>query len=238
MRLQKANCEKERLPFLLQRVQTLHGFVRRGAVGELIIRLWTHFKRGPALGFLVPLGRAIVVLGRCGIGVFLNVHVVRGDEFLRPIIRVRVHRLALRIPLWLAPGTSILQADVIHLAEPRAPVAILFEVLWQGDAIRLSHAEMCDQVPHLCGIRSQAREHRRARWRAHRLLAVGVIEDQSTRRDAVDVRGLHDLVPIAPEFGSKVIDGDEEDVGLCCECRMRNDECRSEESEEVRELHN
>ena len=51
-----------------------------------------------------------------------------------------------------------------------------------------------------------------ARRIAHRLLAIGALEEQPARGEPVDVRRLDVLRAVAAEFGPQVVRDDEEDV--------------------------
>jgi hypothetical protein len=59
-----------------------------------------------------------------------------------------------------------------------------------------------------------AGEHAGPRWIAERELAIGPLEADSCRGQAVDAGRLDELVAIAAQFRPQVIDGDKEDVEL------------------------
>src|SRR5687768_1525977 len=53
-----------------------------------------------------------------------------------------------------------------------------------------------------------AREQRRPRWITKRILRVGTIESDSTRRKFVEVRCLYDLVTVSTKYCPQIIRGD------------------------------
>jgi hypothetical protein len=93
-------------------------------------------------------------------------------------------------------------------------VAVLHEELGEGEGVRVVLAEVGREVPDAEGVGAHTREEGGAGWIADGLLAVGVREEGAAGGEGVDVRGLDVGETVAAEFGSEVVGGDEEDVGL------------------------
>ena len=92
-------------------------------------------------------------------------------------------------------------------------VAVGLEVLRQGDHLGQRGAEMGVEVPHPRRIRPPPGQQRTAGRAAHRLLAIGVLEHDAARREAVNIGGFDHLIAITTHFRAQVVHRDEQDVG-------------------------
>jgi len=101
---------------------------------------------------------------------------------------------------------------VIDLAEALGVVAIVLEVLGQGDNVGQNPAEVGLEVVDAGGLGTQTGEQGGAGRAAHGLLAVGTGKPGALRSQAVDVGGLHLGATVAAQLGAHVVGGDEEHV--------------------------
>ena len=113
----------------------------------------------------------------------------------------------------LIPRAAVFKARVINLAQRRAVIAVGLEVLRERDRVGQSDSKVRLQIPNLRRIGPPTGEQRRPRRTAHRLLHISSIEDHAPRRQPIHVRRLHDLVAVAAEFRTQIIDRDEQHVG-------------------------
>ena len=74
---------------------------------------------------------------------------------------------------------------------------MLFEMLADRDDIGQSRAEVCDEIPHLRGVRPRTGHQARTGWRTNRLLAVGATEEHTHPGDP-DL--LLEVVNCLPQF--------------------------------------
>ena len=65
---------------------------------------------------------------------------------------------------------------------------------------------------HARGVRSEPRHQTRARRIADRLLAVGSVEPNGGRRESIQVRRMNVLRAVTSQFGTQVINRDEQYV--------------------------
>ena len=124
-----------------------------------------------------------------------------------------------------APRPAIFESFVVDLIDRRTVVTVGLEMLRQRNAVWLSGAEVSHQVPNLGRIRSQACHDRRARGTANRLLAVSSIEHNAASCNAIDVWALDDRIAVTAKFGSQVVYGNKQNVGLV---RGEQRRCRQE----------
>ena len=75
-----------------------------------------------------------------------------GLDLHRPVHWIGVDTRAIRIPMRLAPRTTVLEPAVIDFAQRRAMIAMGFEKLWQGHAIGQRHPEVRFQIPDPGGV--------------------------------------------------------------------------------------
>lgn len=90
---------------------------------------------------------------------------------------------------------------------------MVFEVLGEGDDIRHQWAHEVLIVEDPGGVRAGTGENTGAGGVANGDLAISSLEQQTGGRQTVQVGGLHVCGSVAGEVGTKVVHGDEEDVG-------------------------
>ena len=113
---------------------------------------------------------------------------------------------------------------MVDLADALRVVAVVLEVLGQGDDVRVDGAEVGVVPVDPDGIGAEPGHDRSAGRAAERLLAVGAVEADTRGGQAVDV-GAEDMAgAVAPEVRPQVIDGDEKDVGALCGRRHRHEQ--------------
>ena len=103
--------------------------------------------------------------------------------------------------------------DVEEFAHRFRAVAGGAEILWERDGVGTRGAEVCREIVDPERLWAKAREEGVAGRRADGLVAIGAVEAQGARGEAVDVRGFRIRVAVAAEDGFEVVDADEEDVG-------------------------
>ena len=84
-------------------------------------------------------------------------------------------------------------------------IAVIFKILRQCYCVRLGFAKMCTQIPYLNCVRPQPGQHRKTRWTANCLLAVGPIKDDAPFSQAINIRSFCHLIPIAPQCRPQII---------------------------------
>ncbi len=118
-------------------------------------------------------------------------------------------------PMRDGPGGGVLDvavAAVEDLAHGLGAVALLAEVLRQGDGIRRGFAEVRAQLVDAEGLRAQAGHERVAGGGADGLVAIRGLEEHAAPGEAVGVGRFGEAVAIAAEGGLQIVHADEQDV--------------------------
>ena len=113
-----------------------------------------------------------------------------------------------------APGETVGENVMIDLSNRSGEIAVLHEVLRQGHHVRRHRPHISFEVPYLQRIRPQSCHQAGPRRIANGRLAVGIVENDTHPGEPVDIWTNHMRGAIAAEFRSKVIDGDEQNIGL------------------------
>ena len=121
-------------------------------------------------------------------------------------------RGALRDPMGNGVGAAVFQAAVPDFAERSGDVAVVFEVLREGDDIGQDAAEVVFEIVNFGGVGTAAEEQGSARGAADGLLAIGAREAEGSRGEPVNIGRDGEGVAVAADGGFQVVDGDEEDV--------------------------
>ena len=158
-------------------------------------------------------------LGREAGGLAVGVSVVRDIGFLdrrpaRAAFVVDVRRVALQLERGLRdvlrrlgglpghrPARGVVVTAMEDLAHALAVIAVVLEILRDGHGVRQGGAEMRLEIPDPGGVRTTAGHQRGARRAAHGLLAVSPVEGRPARADAIQIRGLDDVVPRGIDLG-------------------------------------
>src|SRR5262249_46528410 len=115
-----------------------------------------------------------------------------------------------------APGGRVFMiavADMKDFPEAFGAIAVLEEVLREGDRVRNCNSEICAEVVNAQRSGPDAGEQRVAGGRADRLVAVGVLEEDAAPGEPINVWRLDALVAVATEQRLQVVHTDEQDVG-------------------------
>ena len=122
---------------------------------------------------------------------------------------------------WHTPGVGVtfnlLPPVVKNLADIAGEPACLLELLRQRHDIRVCHPEMCGQVPDLQPVKAASRQQRCPRRVADRLLTISRIKGHTAVSQPINIRCLRKRMSVAAEVTTKVIGGDEQDVGSGCQ---------------------
>lgn len=118
-----------------------------------------------------------------------------------------------RAPGGLVVGVAV--ADVEDFAKRLGAVAVVFEVLREGDGVGLGLAKVGRQVVYAERLGTEAGEERIAGRGADRLIAIGGVEADALGGEAVDVRGDRVWIAVAGNVRLQVVDADEEDIRAC-----------------------
>ena len=108
------------------------------AVGEFVVGFGADFKGG-ALGVRAgfgPGGGLIVVRRHGTLEVFLHAGTDAFEDAVGPLDGIGVDRLAVWIPMGLAPGATVFEPMMVDLVEGEAVVAVGLEILRKGDGLR------------------------------------------------------------------------------------------------------
>lgn len=124
---------------------------------------------------------------------------------------------------------------MVQLAHALHEMAVLSEVLGQRDHVGQRLSEMGFQIVDAGGVGPRPAQQAGPGGRAHRLLAIGAFEKQTGLRDPVDVRAVDVPAAVAAQFGSQVIDSDEQHIqpfrfGGCCPNSKQNGHGRADRS--------
>jgi hypothetical protein len=103
---------------------------------------------------------------------------------------------------------------VIDFTDRLAVVAVILEMLRNGNDIRNFFAEMSGQIAHAGCIGPKTCQQARTRWGAQRLLAIRSFEEQPLFGQLIDIGRDDLLVTISMEFRPKIIDGDKQNIHL------------------------
>ena len=188
MRFGETYRKKEWLGLLRQSLESLHGDIRHHAVFVEIIRDIPCFESRTALSDFV----LILDVRRDGFGV-----------------SGRFRRLPRH-----GPGLRIVIAGMVDLTHALNEVAVVLEMLRQRDDVRFGGAEVSDQIPDLRGIGPCSREEAGTGGRTNRLLHIGAIEDHAHFCDAVHVRTVDVVEPVAAQLRAQVVHGNKQNVRL------------------------
>jgi hypothetical protein len=91
-------------------------------------------------------------------------------------------------------------------------VAAVLEMLRQRHDVRQRLPKMSGEIIHFRGVRSRAREQAGTRGRANGLLAIGPFKNHPPLGEAINIRGLNDVIAIAAQLRAQIIHGDEENI--------------------------
>lgn len=111
---------------------------------------------------------------------------------------------------------EVVVMGVVDFSDVDRFVAELFEMLGHGKGIGVHLTHGCFEVPAAGGLRTESGHETGAGSTANRDLAVGALEEGSACGEGVDVGRVDAILAVAVEFGSEVIDRDEEDVEPLC----------------------
>jgi hypothetical protein len=111
-----------------------------------------------------------------------------------------------------SPGVGIVDAAVKDLARAQRSVAIVLKVPRQGDPIGMGRAEPGVIVHHAGRRRITAREQRRARRIANRILHKGPIEANRRRSQPINIRRLHQLRAVAAQLRAEIVDHEKQHI--------------------------
>jgi len=119
------------------------------------------------------------------------------------------------------PGRGIVKAAgadlsrdavVVKLPHARGEIAVVLEELRQRDYVREDLADRSGVVVNAGGVGAKTAQERRAAGIAERILAVGAVEADAARGEAVNVWRFDERMVVAAEGGVEVVNGDEENV--------------------------
>ena len=218
MRLDQAHREKEGRFFSGDILQGGDRQIRDLAIGIGIMRDLGALKRRAArvqtVGGNLPGGVGLFFAGNRFAAFAVAIRFAR-----RPVgIQLHIFRQGINRRLGIHPGNGprlrIIKTTVIELAHALDKIAVVLEQLRQGDHVRQRCAKMGLQIPHPGRVRPRPGQQAGAGRRAHRLLAIGTIEDHALRRDAVDIRAADIISAITTEFRTQIIHCNEQNVRL------------------------
>jgi hypothetical protein len=194
MRLVKSGAEEERLVFvLLHELRDTAGGVAVGLVFILVVggqpRELDAILQVLSDGPLLLLGGFVLFVSRVFDGILLDAGVFRN-----------------------VPGDGVLKAAVGDLADAGGEVAMVSEMLRKEYYVSKVSARRGVVIEDAGDVRAAAAEQRRARWIAQGILAIGAVEANTARGQAIDVGCVHDGVAITTDAIVEIVGGDEQDI--------------------------
>ena len=113
------------------------------------------------------------------------------------------------------PGGRVLggaAAAVVDFADRSGVVAVILEVLREGEGVGQFFIERVLQCIDLGGVRPESGQDADARRPADGLLAIGLLKQDAALRQSVDIRRFHVGGAVAAQLDAQVIHRHEQDI--------------------------